>query len=95
MKSERSEHYLKLLSFLGRRLQSSKPINDPSYSPRTRQLFEFAKKRLEKLKPRVNRVVNIIPLERQGKIEKEIWIEDVEVIIGHIHLAIGVKVRET
>jgi hypothetical protein len=90
-----SKRYLQTLTWLRRRLESGKTIDDPRYSPRTRQFFQIIKRKLEKARPRVGHVTNIIPIESNDRrIERELWVEDVEIIWGRLHIALGIKVKE-
>ena len=97
MKPERSEHHLKLLNFLRRRIESGKPINDPNYSPRTRQLLAIIKTKLEEVRPKIQKRGFIEPVyaaDDYTVLAEYEW-DFIELEIGKIRLSIGRRGRKT
>ena len=97
MKPERSEHHLKLLNFLRRRIESGKPINDPNYSPRTRQLLKIIKRKLEEAKPRIEQLRMIVPEYASDNytILREYEVNYLEIAFGRLRIAFGLRGRQT
>ena len=97
MKAERNERYLKTLEFLHRRAKSGKPINDPKYSPRYRQLLKIIKRKLEEAKPRIEQLRMIVPEYASDNytILREYEVNYLEIAFGRLRIAFGLRGRQT